>query len=46
MMKRFPKIDRLLAKQQQRTQQTWEEQMVIMDRWAAVTRRIEAARKR
>jgi hypothetical protein len=37
----MPRLEKLLAKQQQRTHQTWREQMAIMSLWAAVMRRAQ-----
>lgn len=39
--KKIPKLEKLLMTQDKRRIQTVEEQIAIMDRWVAVTNRIE-----
>jgi hypothetical protein len=42
-MKRLPKLEKLYAKKATRKRQTWQEQMAIMDQWAAVMEAVTKA---
>lgn len=43
--KKLPKLKTLLATTSTRKRKTWQEQMAVMDQWAAVTSRIESQKK-
>lgn len=39
--KKLPKLERLLLRATKKTQQTWQEQLAVMERWAAVINKLE-----
>lgn len=45
LLKRFPKLEKLQLRTGKKTRQTWQEQLAVMDRWAAVMNRLEPKAK-
>lgn len=43
--KKFPKLEKMLLRTGKKPRQTWQEDLAVMERWVAVTNKIEPKSK-